>query len=164
MDSCKATTKAGKACRAAPLKGQDVCLAHADAKTREQTGFVADNGKQGRKKRPTEIEMYEKVWRENTKDIEEALKRGITATRHVVVGNGPSAHVEEVPDVPTQLKAVEIFTDRLVGRPTQAVEITGDEGGPIQFEGIRPDAYWHQGVAKVLAETGAHGADPDQDQ
>lgn len=153
---CKATTKQNAPCKAAPLTDTDFCLAHSDAETREKTGFVADNGMGGRKKRPSEIEMYEKVWRENTADIEAALKRGITATRHVVVGNGPSAHVEEVADIPTQLKAVEIFTDRLVGRPTQAVELTGDEGGPVKFEGVTDAEAWHREVAAVLEGTGAY--------
>lgn len=161
---CKATTRKGGNCKAAPLKGQDVCLAHADAKTRARTGFVPDNGKGGRKPRPTEIEMYEKVWLANRPKIEQALTEGITATRHVVVGNGPSARVEEVPDIPTRLKAVEIFTDRLVGKPSQAVELTGDEGGPVEFVGLPASADWHKEVAAILANTGALDASTDQDE
>jgi hypothetical protein len=48
----------GILCGAWPLKGQSVCLAHADTKIRESAGFVARNGRQGRprKLKPMEIE------------------------------------------------------------------------------------------------------------
>jgi len=164
---CKATTKAGKPCKAAPLTDTDFCLAHSDAETRESAGFVADNGFGGRKRLPKEVELYEKVWLANQPKLTEALERGITATRHVVVGNGPTARVEEVPDIPTQIKSVEIITDRLAGKPRQAMELSGSEGGPIEFQGIDPNhdgKDWYREVAKALKGSGALDANTDQDQ
>lgn len=159
---CNATTKAGKACKAAPLKDQDVCLAHADAETRKSTGFVGENG--GRPRKPRTSEIYAQVAEEMREEIREVLKRGLKATRHVVVGNGPDAHVEEIPDIPMQVKTAAELADRTDGKPRQAVEITGDEGGPIEFAGITPANDWHKEVAEVLKTTGALDAGTDQDK
>jgi hypothetical protein len=61
----------------------------------------------------------------------EPLYEARKATRHVVVGNGPTAHVEEVPDIPTRLAAAKEVMDRTHGKSKQVNEITGADGGPL---------------------------------
>lgn len=126
---CKATTKAGGDCKAAPLTDSEFCLAHSDAETRRSMGFVGENG--GRPRKPRLSELYAEVAEEMRDEIREVLKRGLKAQRAVVVGNGPSAHVEEVEDIPTQLKTAAEIADRTDGKPRQSVEMSGPEGEPI---------------------------------
>src|SRR6516164_7783437 len=49
---CKSKTKAGRQCRAAPLKGRDVCLAHSDGETRSSMQFVGGQPGSGRPRKP----------------------------------------------------------------------------------------------------------------
>jgi hypothetical protein len=50
--TCTGTTKKGAPCKAAPLKGQRTCLAHADEKTRDFTGFGGTQPGAGRPRLP----------------------------------------------------------------------------------------------------------------
>jgi hypothetical protein len=150
--ACRATTRAGTPCKAKPLKGHAFCLAHADEKTRESVGFVADNGKAGRKPNPKPIDILrEKVEGEIEKWLkpyEEALE----ATSGIVVGNGASAELAEVPDYRTRLSAAGAVLDRLYCRPKQATELTGADGGPIQTAPLLPDdPEWEARIAAVQA-------------
>jgi hypothetical protein len=92
-------------------------------------GFVGENG--GRPRKPRTSEIYAQVAEEMREEIREVLKRGLMATRHVVVGNGPEAHVEEIPDIPMQVKTAAELADRTDGKPRQSVEMSGPEGQPI---------------------------------
>lgn len=161
---CKATTKDNAPCKAAPLTDSDFCLSHSGQEMRESLGFGGPQEGSGRPRKPRVSEIYAEVAEEMREEIREVLKRGLTATRSVVVGNGPTAHVEEVEDIPTQLKTASDLADRTDGKPRQAVEITGDEGGPVKFEGVTDADAWHREVAAILKGTGAHGAGPDQDE
>src|ERR1035441_1892340 len=49
---CTGKTKAGGRCRAAPLKGRSVCIAHADKKTRDNTRCGGSQPGAGRPPRP----------------------------------------------------------------------------------------------------------------
>ena len=51
--SCTSTTRAGRRCRAAPLKGRETCLAHADEITRGKTRF---GGRQPGSGRPRKLQ------------------------------------------------------------------------------------------------------------
>lgn len=134
---CSGTTKAGKACKAAPLKDADVCLAHADAETRESTGFIAANGKGGRPKVPSVIDLIRQEVEARMDDIFAHLWDLVEAPdRVVVVGNGPDAHTEIVPDKELRLKALKELMDRSHGRPKQATEISGPGGGPVTLAGL----------------------------
>jgi hypothetical protein len=162
---CKATTKAGNACKSTSVQDNGFCFSHQPAEVRESKGFSAEAGHLGgRPRRPRLSELYAEVAEEKREEIRAVLDRGLQAKRSVVVGNGPTAHVQEVEDIPTQLKTVAEITDRTDGKARQSVELTGDEGGPIEFAGLPTSGDWNKAVAKVLSETGAHGADPDQDQ
>lgn len=126
--SCTATTKAGKRCKASPLKGQDVCLAHADAETRESTGFIARNGKGGRPRNPRAVDVLRERIEADIDKWLEPLEEGLTASRGLVVGDGSHARVEYVEDYGTRIKAHREAFDRAFGKPTQPTreETTGD--------------------------------------
>lgn len=53
----------------------------------------------------------------------------LDAERAVVVGNGPSARVEMIPDHDVRIKAYDAIMNRIHGKPSQ--EITGNDGGPL---------------------------------
>lgn len=125
---CKAKTKAGKQCKARPLTDSDVCMSHSDAQTKKEMGFEHA----GRPRRPREIELIQEVAEEFKGKLRQVYTDGLSATRHVVVGNGPEAHVEEVPDMPQRLKTAAEILDRLHGKPRQAVEMTAE----MKVEGV----------------------------
>jgi hypothetical protein len=135
---CGGLNKAGEPCKANALKDSDPprCLAHSDATLRESVGFVPDNGHAGRKPvpKPTELmtRKLEELVEQNIEQWAKAYVDGLNADRAVVVGNGPTAHVENVPDIPTRINAAEKLNDRILGKPRQSVEHTGADGGPIQ--------------------------------
>jgi hypothetical protein len=128
---CTATTKTGKPCKATPLRDQDVCLAHADAETRESAGFVAKNGKGGRKPLPKVTDVLREKVEAEADRILAALFDALDADRGLVVGNGPSATVEHVTDHAVRIAAARELLDRVYGKPRQAVEHTGADGAPI---------------------------------
>ena len=126
---CKGKTKAGKACKAAPLKGKDVCLAHADEKDRVSTGFGVTGG---RPRKPRVVDVVRERIEEDMDEWYAVLIEARSAMRSVVVGNGPSAYVAEVPDHPTRLRAFAEVMDRAYGKPKQIAELSGPGGGPIE--------------------------------
>ena len=157
--TCKAKTKTGKKCKAAPLKDRDVCLAHADEKTRESTGFRADNGKAGRPKSPRSIDLLRERLEARQDEIIDVYLEAARATTHEIVGHGEDRELVEVPDHAMRLKAVEALHDRAYGKPKQVSEITGPEGGPIAHVGIPDEDDFHKQTAAVLAEAEAIKAD-----
>lgn len=60
----------------------------------------------------------------------------LDADRPVVVGNGPGARMELVPDHDVRIKAANTIMDRIHGKPAQ--EISGPDGGPL-FGSLVPD-------------------------
>jgi hypothetical protein len=66
-----------------------------------------------------------------------ALVDALTADRGVVVGQGESASVEFVPDHDARIKAARELLDRAYGKARQALEVTGDDGGPLGLEDAR---------------------------
>lgn len=130
---CTAKTKAGTPCRAAPLQDRDVCLAHAPADIRESTGFVPDNGKQGRKRRKTDEDLMREWFEEEFGPIiRNALADALKATRVQVTGSGADAFAEVVPDHMIVLRAIQFIHERAFGKPRQQTEITGAGGGPVE--------------------------------
>jgi hypothetical protein len=151
--ACKGLTKKGEPCKANPLKGTDRCLAHSDAKTRESVGFVADNGKAGRPRLPRPTETARRLIESNQAavlrphfrvlgyDILEtpdglALERidGGGAKLHGVSQKDGRIIVSEHDDLGAHVTASEKLQDRVYGRPKQATELTGPEGGPVLIE------------------------------
>lgn len=56
----------------------------------------------------------------------------LEAKKSIVVGNGPTAYVDEVDDVDLQFKAANAILDRTIGKPTQP--ISGEDGEPLRFD------------------------------
>jgi hypothetical protein len=150
--ACKGKTKAGKACRAAPLRDGDYCSAHdpiSPDSTRfgspEQAAAAARFAGRPRTPRPTDL-MREIVedevvavlapfFRAIGIDIEvvdgELVKQPCTRpSRYVWAGpDDPAVHME---DLGAQIAAAEKLLDRVYGKPRQALEHTGAGGGPIE--------------------------------
>lgn len=132
--TCRATTKAGKPCRSYALAGGQFCLSHSDKETRAKLCFGGpENGAKGgeAKRVPRLTEVLTKRVEERADEIMDKLFSMLDAQRAVVVGTGPKARVETVPDDDLALKAIREIYDRFEGRPKQATEITGKDGGPI---------------------------------
>jgi hypothetical protein len=158
--TCKAKTKTGKPCKAAPLKNRDVCLAHADAETRNKAQFLpGGNGKGGRPKQPRSIDVLRERLEARQDEIIDVYLEAARATTHEIVGHGEDRELLEVPDHAMRLKAVEALHDRAYGKPKQVSEITGPEGGPIAHVGIPDEDDFHKQTAAVLAEAEAIKAD-----
>lgn len=158
--TCKAKTKTGKPCKAAPLKDRDVCLAHADAETRASTGFVSEAGKLGgRPKQPRSIDVLRERLEARQDEIIDVYLEAARAVTHEAVGYGEDRELIEVPDHAMRLRAVEALHDRAYGKPKQVSEITGPEGGPIAHVGIPDEDDFHKQTAAVLAEAEAIKAD-----
>jgi hypothetical protein len=137
--SCSATTRKGQPCKVAPLKGSEYCRAHDPTlPDSSRFGSPAQAAVAGSAPKPHKLgareamnEAFLEAAREHRDAIIAAYIDGLDAERTVVVGNGPSAFTESVPDPPTRLTAAEKLTDRVIGKPRQGVEITGADGGPI---------------------------------
>lgn len=141
---CQATTRAGKPCKAPPLKGRTHCRAHdpltpADARfgSSEQAAHAgALGGAAGR--RPRVVDIIRERIEANAEPVIGALWDGLTAERGIVVGSGEYATVDYVADHDIRIKAARELLDRGYGRPRQGVEVTGADGGPIETT-TRPD-------------------------
>lgn len=132
---CKGKTKKGKACKSPPLKSGTViegtkvsgrwCRTH-DPDLPDSARIQGKQPGSGRPAKPRVSDILRDVLeKELGEDLEKVVKplvAGLTATRHVVVGNGPSAHVEEVPDQVERRNTVRDIMDRLDGRPKQTTE------------------------------------------
>jgi hypothetical protein len=127
--SCSATTRKGQPCKAPPLKGTDYCMAHSPAETRASAGFVPEAGKLGgRPPKPSAADFLREWFMAHEGEILDAMTNALRAERAVVVGNGPKARIEMVPDNGEQMRAVREAFDRYFGRPRQEVEISTSEG------------------------------------
>lgn len=151
---CAGTTKKGQPCKAMPLKGRDTCLAHSDPDTRASVGFVPEAGKLGgrpRIPRPTEV-LREIVESDVLAFIEPELRilglevaydeddrprlrrrEGGGAKLYASSKDGDTV-VSSYEDLAAMAAAANRIFDRVYGRPRQAVEHSGPEGGPIRTE------------------------------
>jgi hypothetical protein len=120
--TCKGTNSQGKPCKAAPLTDSDYCLAHADEKTRVSTGFGAPGN--GRPRKPRAVDVLRERIEANIDRVLDPLWDALTADRAMVVGNGPTAHVELASDHPTRIAAARELLDRAYGRTRQSSEVT----------------------------------------
>ncbi len=137
--ACSGATKAGKPCKAAPLKDRDVCLAHADLETRESTGFVPDNGFGGRPKNPRAVDVLRERLEAELDEWFAVLIRARDAANVKVVGEDEAGPITaEIPDHMVQLRAFTEVFDRVYGKPRQSTEISGPEGGPVRTAGDAP--------------------------
>lgn len=130
--ACKSKTKAGKACSRPPVTGTEFCIAHSPKELRDKKGFGGAQPGSGQPRKPRLVETLREKVEAEIEDWIRPFYEGQTATRHVVVGNGPSAHVEEVVDIPTRMAASREIFDRIEGKPRQTTELTGADGGALK--------------------------------
>lgn len=147
---CKAKTKAGKACRSFPQPDSDLCMAHSPKEYRESRGFRPDNGKGGRPKNPRVIDVLRERIEERMDEVIDVYLEAMKAQDVVVHGTGKDREVEHIPDHTIRLRAVEALNDRAYGKPAQAVELAGKDGGPVAASIDVDDPEVRKLAAKLL--------------
>lgn len=171
---CKAKTKRGTPCMAAPLSDSDFCISHAPEEIRGSTGFGGAQPGSGRPRNPKPSEIARKLIEENVVAVQRPYWRALGFD--VVVGDsGPElvelegggaklsatwegdVYVSEHEDLEAMQKAAERLMDRVYGKPRQ--EITGAEGAPLALEvtGARivDDAEAREHAARLRRSVGA---------
>jgi hypothetical protein len=147
---CTAKTRVGNPCRAWPLEGGKLCLAHSDAKARESVGFIAANGKAGRpaKVKASDVQRqlveqnilvlwephfatlgYRIVFGPEGPELERLAEGG--AMLHGTSQRTGEIVMSEYPDVGARQAAAERLLNRVLGTPRQSMAVTGADGGPI---------------------------------
>jgi hypothetical protein len=151
---CQGTSKSGKPCRATPLRDQDWCNGHAPnlpESARFQGGAKPGAGRPP-KARPSDIarrlveENVAVVLRPHFRTLGHDVEISGDGLRLVPVeGGGAKLHgtskdgevvVSAHDDLGAQVTASERIQDRLYGKPRQALEHTGPDGGPIELEDV----------------------------
>jgi hypothetical protein len=129
---CTATNKHGNPCRSWALKDQRFCLAHADQQTKASRGFGGVQEGGGRPPKPRVVDVLRERIEADIDKWFAVLTEARDAERAVVVGNGPQAYLEMVPDAGTRLAAFREAFDRVYGKAKQTTELTGADGGPLE--------------------------------
>lgn len=159
--ACKGTTRAGAPCKSPPLNDGEFCLSHAPAEVRESVGFIPDNGKGGRPRLPKPTEVARQLIEQNIATVlaphfrtlgyelvieggeVSLIESGVGGAKVYGTSKDGDVVMSDYDDLGAMLTAAEKLLDRVYGRPRQAVEHTGEAGGPIQvaaFDLTRLDA------------------------
>lgn len=151
--ACSGTTRSGDACKGNPLKGRDVCMAHADDETKASVSFGGAQAGGGRPKAPRAVDVLrERIERDIDKwltPIEDAL----SAERTYILGTGEDAEAVSVPDHTTRMAAAREGLDRAYGKPKQATELSGPDGGPIPTQPVVvPDTEQYRRRVQQIAQ------------
>jgi hypothetical protein len=144
---CKSKTKAGRRCRAAPLKGRETCSAHDRMRPDEDRfGSPLFSARAGASAKPHKPHPHDEMLRlaeEHARVILAPLFRTLGLELHDdgTVSSCPGAVIiakhegkvfpSEVPDLAAQMAAARDLLDRVYGRPRQALELAGADGAPI---------------------------------
>lgn len=142
---CTSTTKAGAPCKAPAKNGTDFCVNHAwmaetyppvPVKTDEiLSDRRAIQAKQKTIRRTVIDEMCE-VAERDPKRIFKPLFDALEATKTVYNPLLQQDVQTTAPDWDVRLRAVQMLTDRLYGKPTARQEVTGAEGGPVTINAV----------------------------
>lgn len=162
---CHGTTKKNKPCGAPPLRPGTViegiavtgkwCVQH-DEDLPESARIGGAQPGAGRPRNPRAVDVLRERIEQDIDKVIVPLWEALEATSGVVVGNGPSARLEIEPDYRTRIAAARELLDRGYGRPRQAVEMSGPEGGPVEVV-LPVDAVERsRRAAELLAEHGNH--------
>lgn len=167
---CKGTTKAGEPCPTTPLHAGTLvdgvpahggyCRSHdpdlaAAGVSKIPAGFGGPQPGSGRPRKPRAVDVL-KDWMEDHIDETLApLKAGLTATKMVVVGNGPGARLEEVPDNATRIACARELLDRGYGRPRQTVDAV-----VVTDEDLLERIAQMEGELAQFGDSGEPGDDP----
>jgi len=131
---CTSTTKRGKPCKAQPLKGTSKCISHTDREAQERVGFGGSQPGAGRPAKPKAIDMLRERIEQDIDKWLAPFEESLQAGRGLVVGTGPNAWVETVPDYPTRLRAAAEALDRVYGRPAQSHNVVKTERSELDAE------------------------------
>jgi hypothetical protein len=148
---CTATTKAGQPCKGNPYRDTGRCIAHASEETKRSLRFGGPQPNGGRPRLEKPLEVARRLVEEN---VEQLLRPHFAAlgcrlerneAGELVVTPDPDLRpkvtasyqgevfASSVEDLQAQLEAAERLLDRVYGKPKQATEITGANGGPVSF-------------------------------
>lgn len=97
-------------------------MGHLDRTTRESLGFGGPQPGSGRPRKLRAIDVLKERMEQDIDRVLAPLFEALRAEKSVVVGQGPTAHVETVPDIPTRIAAARELLDRGYGRPKQVVD------------------------------------------
>lgn len=182
--NCKAKTKKGKACGAAPLKpgtvldgvsvSGDYCRQH-DPKLPDSARIGGAQEGAGRPRLPKPTEIMRRLVEEHVEvvlaphfrtlgyDVERDKKSG--ELQIVAAPNGGAKifgeskegaiNFTDVDDLGAHIAAAEKLLDRIYGRPKQATELTGAEGGPVELVPVSREKA--RAVGEILGAVGAGG-------
>lgn len=120
----------------------------------EKVGFGGSQPGAGKPKRPTVTAVLRERVEAKVEEIVDVIFDGLGAEKPVVVGNGPSASMEMVPDYAVRLRAAADALDRVYGKPKQTTEIAGPGGQPIEIAPPR-NPQRARDVSRILADAGA---------
>lgn len=137
--TCTSTTKAGNPCKSPPLTGTTHCISHAPRETKVSAGFGGPQPGAGRPRAPRAVDVLKERIEQDIDAVLNPLWAALDATSGLVVGNGSTAEVEVIPDFRTRITAARELLDRAYGRPKQATEISGPDGGPVELVPVRLD-------------------------
>jgi hypothetical protein len=80
------------------------------------------------------------------------IRNGLVLERKTIMSPEGPIEVDVVPSIKDLISCCDKIMDRGIGKATQAVELTGEDGGPITTENkIKPDID-HEGFKAAFAE------------
>jgi hypothetical protein len=181
---CKGRTRAGKRCKAAPLKGREHCSAHdpvSPGSTRfgsaEQASRAGAQG--GRPRVPGATETARRLVEQNVGALltphfrvlgYDVIDTPDGLTLAPVAGGGAKLHatfegevlVSRHDDLGAMIAAAERLMDRALGKPRQAVEHSGYHGGPIEhahdLRGLAADDL--EQLEQILSKAASSAGEP----
>lgn len=145
---CKGRTRAGKRCRSAALTEGDYCRAHDPLlPAEERFGSPEQAARAGGSEKPYVPKLRQTMRRRVEEEAERVLAPYFKALGVEYDGQGQPVHVRgavmvgrdkeggvhpsDVEDLMAQIQAAERLLNRVYGKPRQAHELSGPDGGPI---------------------------------
>lgn len=108
------------------MKGQKVCLAHADEQTRASVGFGGREAGAmgGRPPAPRAVDVLRERLEANIDRVLAPMFAALEAEMVITVGDGMGAeHMESLIDHNTRMRAAQLILDRVHGRPRQTTDV-----------------------------------------
>lgn len=151
---CEGTNRRGRPCSAAAVRAEKgdprYCLSHQPEETREALGFGGSQPGAGRPRNERPLDLARQLVIDNAHAFLRPYLRTLGLDFDdagqvvpspdggaVLVGRDKEGGVfpSDVEDLGAKIAAAERLFDRVFGKPRQALEHTGEDGGPIQTEG-----------------------------
>ena len=172
---CGKPTKKGTPCQNPPVKGKKHCIGHLSKKDKKALGFGGPQPGSGRPANPKPTEIMRRLVEEHVEvvlaphfrtlgyDVERDEKTGelrIVASPDggaKIYGESKEGDINMTShdDLGAHIAAAEKLLDRIYGRPKQATELTGAEGGPVELVPVSREKA--KEVGGILSKVGAGG-------